>query len=96
MQEKYGEVNHELFFFLFGKKTVLTLWLVIIPYKYLTLFLLYFLLLLFFFNFFQASGGVESSVLVESGTGTPVDSSVSVIGGGRGSAGGTVKLQFSW
>ncbi|XP_020629185.1 bromodomain-containing protein 8-like isoform X1 [Orbicella faveolata] len=37
----------------------------------------------------KAPGGVESSMLVDSAPGTPVESSVSVIGGARGSAGGT-------
>lgn len=41
---------------------------------------------------FQATGGVESSMLIDSGT--PVESSVSVIGGARGSAGGTVPLYY--
>ena len=50
-----------------------------------------------FSYFFQVSGGMESSVLVESGAGTAVESSVSVICGGRGSAGGTVKLtDYVW
>ena len=49
-------------------------------------------MLIFFLFVFQATGGIESSMLVDSAPGTPVESSVSVIGGARGSAGGTVPL----
>ncbi|KAJ7392357.1 Bromodomain-containing protein 8 [Desmophyllum pertusum] len=37
----------------------------------------------------KAPGVMESTLLVETSTGTPVDASVPVIGGGRGSTGGT-------